>query len=64
MLEYFSNHLGVLNGGNNFHPAAAFDASLNIDIEDSSQQPCPGEVLLFQLELLWLAVVFRLANVF
>jgi hypothetical protein len=36
VLEDFSNHFGIFDGCNDFHFATAFDASLNIDVED----PC------------------------
>jgi hypothetical protein len=45
----FSNHFGIFDGGNDLHVAAAFDAGFNINIEDPCQQPCPGNVFLFQL---------------
>ena len=58
------NHFGIFDGIDNFHVAAAFDAGFNINVKHPREQPCPGNVLLFQLQLLGVNVVLFLADYF
>lgn len=62
MLKDFSNDFGILDSCNDFHFAAALGAGLHVNVEDSGQKPCPGNVFLLWLQLWGLGSRWILRN--
>ena len=46
MFQDFSNHFRVFDGSDDFHSAAAFGTSFDVNAKDPCEQSCPGNVFL------------------